>query len=230
MSKLGEALAKDPVPIKWVRTALATFTAAGAALIMAYQGAQWFLGQAETWAESLVEETTEDWRQQTESTSDAVSNLHGLVGDLSLTVESLSDSVNRIAETQTAQSAPAWRWEPPAVQISDGEIGGFVAVQAAGYKLRECGAPALDLYFINGGNLFHRFADVSIINDNGRAITLPTDPDRVQVVNFTARIPGDDGVQPGRAQAYMTVTYPDLCPNVRAETFGPIQFRITPNT
>lgn len=226
MSKISDAFIADSVWIRWVRTALATFTAAGAAIAVSYQGAVWVSDAAQRWAVELVQDTTSDLAVQVNQTQRSVDALQDLVRDVSGSVNTLSSTVEAVSEAQAQTASPPWRWSRADTSISDGLIGGSVEVQASGFKLRECAAPVIDMYFINGESRVHRFADISIINSLGRGIALPVSLTRQQTVRYTAVIPADENIQPGRAQAFITVSYPDLCPQAAAETIGPLQFRI----
>ncbi len=224
MSRLSETIEEDGVAMRWLRTAATTVISVGGALAILWGAVVFVFGpRINDWAVDMIRETTVELRREVEETSRNVADLGDIVGDLTSVVATMR-------EDQAAQEAPAWRWSRPDTSIGDGIVGGVIEIQAAGYKLRECGAPVVDLYFVNGNDLFHRFEDVSITGPDGRGVVLPVAPDRVQHVNFTARIPADEGVMMGRAQGYITVSYPDMCPNARAETIGPMQFRIRDGT
>lgn len=225
---IKQEIAKDSVLIRWVRTAATTIIAIGGAVGILISTAVYIFGpRVADWAESLVLASTEEiraeMRQNAELNRQNAEHLSRLDG----VVERLEETTAALATAQQGSLAPSWRWDPVDTTISDGEIGGLVQITATGYKLRDCGIPTVELYFVNGGGVFHRFTDASLLTPDGRGVALPVDPSRTQQVRYTARIPEGDGVTPGRAQGYISVTYPDACPFVEPATAGPLQFRIT---
>lgn len=196
--------------VKLAAQAVTSVGAAGAVLIGA---GSYLVGPRFTqWAEGLVEQTTAE--------------LSAEVDELQSVVDSLASTVDDVRRDQDAMSAPAWQWDPVETIISDGDIGGEVLVRAAGRKLRDCGSPLVDIYFVNGEQRFHRFQNVSILDTDGRGPALPASPEEVITINFTAEIPRREGIFSGRASGFITFSYPDLCPNARAETVGPLAFWI----
>lgn len=217
---LKQRIDADGVGMRWIRTAATTIVAMAAAVGVLWGGISWLLGpRVVEWSENLVVEATEGLRMELRRNADQIDRLDLVVGRLEQTTSEL-------AEASLMNTSPSWRFDPVETQISDGRIGGEVVIEAAGYKLRDCGAPVVDLYFINGGGVYHRFADTSLLSSNGRGVAFPVDPDRLQSIRYTAEIPADEQVSPGRAQGFISVTYPDACPAVPAEVAGPLQFRI----
>jgi hypothetical protein len=225
MSKLTEDIKADTVGMRWVRTAATTITAFAAAVAVIWSGAIFVFGPRVTeWAEAMIEDATTDVRAEVDRTAREIDRLESVVTQFEGQFE---ESLSRIEEVVAGSSAPSWRFSLPDTSISDGEIGGVVTIRAGGYKLRECGVPRVDLYFVNGAGVFHRFANASLLSANNRGVAFPVDPDRVQRVSYIATIPSNDNVTPGRAQGYISVTYPDNCPAVEEVIAGPLQFRIT---
>lgn len=220
LTKFADDIARDTVPMRWLRTAATTITAMAAAVAVLWSATVYVFGPRVTvWAEEMITAATSDLRSENERTMRQIDRLDSVV-------TTLEGSMQQLAETVAGSTAPSWRFSMPDTSISDGEIGGLVTVRAGGFKLRECGIPRVDLYFANGGGAFHRFERVSLLSEDNRGVAFPVMPDRVQRVSYVATIPEDDGVTPGRAQGFIAVTYPDACPNVPEVVAGPLQFRI----
>lgn len=207
--------------MRWVRTAATTITSTAAAGAVLWMATTWLIApRLDEWAKNLIEETTTHLRGATSANAEQIEQLEDVV-------VALNNSVDLLSKRVTASLAPSWRFSRPDTHISDGYIGGRVLITAGGYKLRECGIPRVDLYFVNGNGTYHRFVDNSLLSDTNRGVAFNVDPGRVQTVRYTARIPANDDVKPGRAQGYISVTYPDGCPEVEEVVAGPLQFRIT---
>lgn len=203
--------------MRWVRA----LSSLAALLAMLWAGGVWLVApRLDLWAKTIINETTTGLKQSSAANAAQIRQLEDVV-------TSLNNSVELLSERVTASIAPSWRFSRPDTHISDGYIGGRVVITAAGYKLRECGVPRVDLYFVNGSGTYHRFEDNSLLSISNRGIAFPVDPNRIQTVRYTARIPDQDDVRPGRAQGFISVTYPDGCPEVDEEIAGPLQFRIT---
>jgi hypothetical protein len=213
---LKKDVQEDIVLVRWIRTAGATTTAA--AVVM---GAIWWVvaPRVVEWGEGVARNATAELREEQKRTADHLDRLDQVV-------VSLEAAVAKIGDAAEQSTAPSWRWDPVETSIGDGPIGGWVDINAAGYKLRECGIPRVDLYFINGGGTYHRFGDTSLLTPDNRGVAFPVNPARLQTIKYRARIPTDDGVTPGRAQGYISITYPDACPAVSEQVIGPLQFRI----
>lgn len=220
---LKERLEQDGVGMRWFRTAATTLTSITAALLVIWGGLLWLVEpRLHQWAKNMVDMSTQDLRDRMERTDDAVDRVEALINSLERNVIALS-------EVTIQSTDPAWKFDHIQTSISDGPIGGLVRITAVGYKLRDCGIPIIDMYFINGGGLAHRFADVSIESAGGRGILLPTDPTRLQTISYAARIPNNEGISPGRGIGYISLTYSDSCPAVDPVVAGPLQFQILPS-
>jgi len=206
--------------MRWIRTAATTVTALSAALAVVW-AALWYLVSPRVveWGEDIVARATADLISDHERTAQNLERLDRVVAKLEENVTILGDAVS-------GSSMPSWRFSMPDTSISDGTIGDRVTITAAGYKLRECGVPRVDLYFINGGGIYHRFTEASLLSADNRGVAFPVAPSRIQTVSYTAKIPGDDNVRPGRARGFIAITYPDTCPAVEEVVSGPLQFRI----
>lgn len=139
-------------------------------------------------------------------------------------------NVARIEALEAAKvqdGSPAIRFTPRGHTIEDGQPGSVVQITWQYFKLRDCGRPDIDLIFRNGGGRLHRFSSVSVLDQEGRGIASEPDPTMVQTISYTARIPGNEGVHPGRAAGWVRVTYPD-CPGVAPVTSPEVIFSILP--
>lgn len=214
-----DKIQQDGVTMRWIRTFGTTVTTTAAAFVVLWTSAVWVFGPRVTsWAEDLVDGATAEMRADLEQNAAHLGRLDEIVRRLEQTTALLSS-------TAEVNAAPSWRFDPVDTTISDGVIGGDVQIVATGYKLRDCGVPIVDLYFINGGGVYHRFVDASILTSDGRGVALPVNPTRTQSLTYTATIPANDGVSPGRALGYISLVYPQ-CPAVEASVAGPLQFRI----
>jgi hypothetical protein len=221
---LKQRIDDDGVGMRWLRTAATTITSISAAGVVIWVAVTWLLGpRVVEWTEALVEDATETLRVETLQNAEHLQRLDDVV-------VRLEETTARLAETQLGNTAPSWRFDPVETTISDGEIGGEVQIRATGYKLRDCGVPVVDLYFVNGGGVYHRFTETSLLTPDGRGIAAPVNPNRPFTITYTATIPTDDGVTTGRALGYISVSYPDVCPAVDPAVAGPLQFRITRST
>jgi len=220
---MKEQIQQDTVIMRWVRTAATTVVAASAALGVLWAATVWTVGpRVNIWATGLISEATSDLEQEVRRNGAHLDRLDQVTLRLEEVVTSLAD-------LQEQDTTPSWRWSTPDTSISDGAVGGRVEITAAGYKLRDCGVPTVDLYFVNGSGSYHRFEDASILTTDNRGIALLPDPTRLQILTYTARIPADDDVSPGRGLGFISVTYVD-CPLIDAAVAGPLQFRITNGT
>lgn len=207
--------------MRWLRTAATTVSSLAAAVLVIWTAIAWLATpRIVEYTQEVIESATLDLRREVQETSSQLSRMDTVV-------ERLEENITRLSEAVAQNTAPSWRFSPPDTFISDGRIGGTVQITAGGFKLRECGIPRVDLYFVNGGGVYHRFIDASVLTAGNRGIAFPVDPDRVQTVRYTATIPEDDNVTPGRANGFISVTYPDGCPSVEEVVAGPLQFRIT---
>jgi hypothetical protein len=211
-----ERIQEDGVAMRWLRTAATTITAVAAAGTVIWGAVLYLVSpRIVEWGEQLVLDTTETLRNDLEANAAHLERLDDVVVRM-----------EEILEGSTYNPAPSWRFDPVDTTISDGYIGGDVTITASGYKLRDCGVPTVDLYFINGGGIYHRFAGASLLSPDGRGVALPVAPERLQRVTYTATIPSDDEVSAGRARGYISIVYPDGCPAVAPAVAGPLQFRI----
>lgn len=220
MSKIGERIQEDSVGMRWIRTAATTIVSTAAAGSILWGVLTWLVApRVDEWAHDLVDKATLDLQQQTGANASNIDKLDKAVDKMGEAISVLSDQL-------ASGQEPAWVFIHGATSVGDGKIGSPVSIVAVGRKLRECGVPRVDLYFIDAAGNFHRFSRPSVLSPDGRGIVLPVRPDENQTVSYTAIIPDDEHVTPGRAQAFISLTYPDGCPNVREAVAGPLQFRI----
>lgn len=218
---IKQEIQQDTVAMRWLRTAATTVTSVAAAVVVGYAVVEYTFGPRITgWAEAMIDAATEEIRQEVDQTSEQTERLERVV-------TRLEESLLTVGTAFEEARSPSWRFDAQGTTITDGRVGGSVVITAAGYKLRECGTPRVDLYFINGGGIYHRFQGSSLLSPDGRGVAFPVSPDRVQSVRYVATIPADDGVTPGRASGYIAVSYPDGCPQVPEVVAGPLQFRIS---
>lgn len=206
--------------LPWIKSAATALSSFVAAIAVAWTAFMWLVEpRVVEWAELLVADMTQETMEETRRTREQLERLDHVVDRLESGVEALAVAVE-------GSSAPAWRFAPSDTSISDGMVGGFVTIRASGYKLRECGIPRVDLFFIDAAQISHRFTEASLLSPDGRGIALPVDPDRMQSVSYSARIPMGDRVRPGRAVGFVAASYPDGCPMVPETISGPLAFRI----
>lgn len=148
------------------------------------------------------------------------------VARLAEEIETLREQLVVINKERAGSTEPVLLFAQVGSSISDGKIGGIVEFLWIFYKLRDCGVPILDLLFINGNGLTHRFQNVSITDAGGRGVRYDPDPNRARTIKYTAQIPADAGVKPGRALGWVSLTYPD-CPHAPAVTSPRVAFDIT---
>ena len=219
---LRERVEEDGIGMRWFRTAATTITSIVGALLVIWMGLLWLVEpRFYDWADQLIDASTKHMAKELEQTT-----LH--LDRLDEVVTKLEENVIALTEASERNTAPSWRFDPVETRISDGPIGGTVTITAAGYKLRDCGVPVIDLYFINGKQTYHRFVDASILTANNRGVSLTPAPNRLQRLTYTAEIPAEDNVTAGRGHGYIAVTYPSQCPFVEPAVVGPLQFRILP--
>lgn len=220
---IKDQIEKDSIAIRWLRTAATTITAVAAAVAVIWGAVIYvFEPRAVAWTTELVESLVLDIRSSTRAAEGSVSRLDA-------SVERLEEVVSGLNTNAAIDTSPAWRFSVPDTTITDGRVGDFVTIRTVGWKLRECGVPRYDVYFVNGEGIFHRFQQVSALDPLNRGVPLDVNLIRPQEVSFRARIPGDEGIKDGRANGYVSISYPELCPRVEPATIGPLQFRIAPN-
>lgn len=217
---LRQNIKADGVGMRWLRTAATTITAVAAATVVVWTAVAWLVSpRLADWGETLVLETTSGLRSELQQNAQHLNRLDDVVSRL-------EETTAQLADTSILNTSPSWRFDPVDTSVSDGRIGGEVTIRATGYKLRDCGVPQVDLYFVNGGGVYHRFVDTSLLTSDGRGIAAPVDPSRTFTITYTARIPDNDNVSPGRAFGFISTTYPDACPAAEPAVAGPLQFRI----
>lgn len=207
--------------MRWVRTAATTITSVSGAAIVLVAALTWFIEPRLTeWADSFVSKATKKLEEDIEAQGARLERFESSLNALSSSVESVAQAVRE-------DGSPSWRFSLPDTRIEDGSIGGTVQISSAGYKLKECGIPVVDLYFVDMRGVFHRFVDASVLSIDNRGIALPVDPRALRQIRYTAQIPANDEVTPGRAEGFISITYPDKCPRAPAAVAGPLQFRIS---
>ena len=154
------------------------------------------------------------------------------VTQLAGVVEQQTDLLARVEVLESGRRqdrSPAIQFMRNGSAITDAAPGGTVRITWAFLKLRDCGRPTIDLLFKNGGGRFHRFRDVSVLDDEGRGVAVDPDPTNPQTISYTARIPADDGVEPGIGFGFVRVSYPEACPDVASVKSPEVFFTILPS-
>ena len=152
----------------------------------------------------------------------------GTLADIVADQTTLLSRVERLESKRKADGRPAIRFDRRGHEITDVAIGGVATFTWRFYKLRECGRPTVDLAFRNGGGKIHRFENLSVLDKNGRGLIYETAPNRAQEISYTASVPTDEGVTAGRSYGWVTVGYPDGCPEVLPVTSPEVSFEILP--
>lgn len=220
MTQLRERIREDGVGMRWLRTAATTIIALSGALGIVWGAMVYLLApRLDQYATGLVVTATADLADEQKQIGSQVDRLEGVVTEVVVTV-------NELARGRREAQAPAWRFHALETSIEDGFVGSVTIIKAAGFKLRECGVPVVDLYFVDAAGVYHRFETPSLLSVSNRGIALPVDPDRMQRLSYTAHIPASPDITPGRAQGFISLTYSDKCPQAETAVVGPLQFRI----
>lgn len=164
------------------------------------------------------------------------SDMKQLQGRFQITIDTLSEVINTqsknvevLAELQATEDrdpSPAIKFPRTGHKIADGRVGDFVQMTFTYFKMRECGAPKLDLYFINGSGIRHRFARPSILDADGRGVNSEVNLVTPQTISYVSQIPANDGVTSGDASGWVEVSYPELCPAVKTAASPVLSFTI----
>jgi hypothetical protein len=138
----------------------------------------------------------------------------------------------RVAALETAttepliDTSPAIRFTPTGHSISDGYIGETVTIEYRFVKLRDCGRPTPDDFFVDAGGTLFRFEDVSIVDEAGRGVAVEPSPNDPQNLRYTATIPAGAGVEAGRASGWVVIRNYEHCPGVAAVASPAVPFEI----
>jgi len=209
----------------------------------------WVQSKAEIWVTGVVSSAVADMAdtvgqntksidrlyQQRENDrsarTDTAQALASIAETQSTMAETLANAVDRLAaleDTKRHDVSQVMDFLPRGSRIGDGAPGDTVEVTWVFLKLRDdCGRPVVELYFRNGGGRVHRFQNASAIDEQGRGIGMPAQPNMAQSISYTVVIPAGEGVRPGRAQGWNRVTYPG-CPGVPPEVSPEVPFTILP--
>lgn len=189
--------------------------------------------------QNSIQSLVDDSATQKASSVELSEDLKTLQSSLAVTVNTLSKVVdtqsqnvaalNEIRGDKDHDPTPAIQFTRTGHSIGNGVIGGFVPMEFTYFKMRDCKAPKLDLHFINGAGLRHRFINVSVVGADGRGVNSEVSPTQKQTIKYVARIPDDDGVTVGKASGWVEVSYPDECPAVETVPSPVLTFNILPN-
>lgn len=211
---------EESTMIKTLRSIATTIVAISGASVAIYGGFLFVVEpRAIEWTTEITNNAVNDMREKLELSERTLERLDNIV-------KNLETSVTRIQEQSLLNNQTAWRFSIPDTFISDGGLGAQVAIRTAGFKLRECGVPVIDLYFVDEDEIYHRFQNPSILTSDGRAVAFPVDATRLQSLNYLATIPENENIRLGRARGYVSMTFPVSCPHVPPSIAGPLHFRI----
>lgn len=115
-------------------------------------------------------------------------------------------------ELNKMDKSPAIRFLNSGNDITDGRPGDIVAVTQTFLKLRDCGRPTVDTLLSDSDGTIFRFEDVSILDETGRGVATPADPNQPQTIRYTARIPDSRGVTSGAALGWVVLANYETCP------------------
>ena len=181
----------------------------------------WFtLPRITEWLETVSTTAVEQYVVQSETNSVALAQLTTQMAEVVTQLQRIQADPTRIRE-------PALRFEPFGHTVTDARAGDRVNITWRFTKIHECGAPLVNVFFRNGGDVTHRFEGVSIVNEDGEGVDYPVDPERVQTLTYSAVIPDDQDVHPGRARAWVTLRYP-ACPWAPPSISPEVPFQILP--
>lgn len=130
-------------------------------------------------------------------------------------------------ESNKADKTPSIRFLSSGNSITDGRIGGLVTITYSFLKLRDCGRPSPDDFFMDSNGSVFRFEEVSILDEDGKGVPSEPDPLEPQALKYTARIPADRGVVPGVAQGWVIIRAYEDCPWLSPVESPKVVFNIT---
>lgn len=181
----------------------------------------WFtLPRITEWMATVATQAVDQYVSQTEDNATTLA-------DVTRQVSVLVDRVDRLQADPSAIRSPVLEFEDFGNTVTNGEAGERVSITWRFRKLHQCGAPLVNVFFRNGGDVTHRFENVSIVNDNGEGVDSPVNPAIVQTLTYSAVIPDDQEVEPGRAYAWVTLRYA-ACPLAPPSISPEVPFRILP--
>lgn len=211
--------------------------AAGTALL-AIMAAIWWLAAPRIVQETrafLAEEVGLDvsviskLQQTLTAQQETISNISATQVQLAGTVRALSEQMSEVQESRRTSVEPPVRWASRGHRVSDGAPGEFVTISMMIYKVRDCGRPRSVAYIVDGVGTVHAVTDKSTTGSDGLSVPLRVGTEVLRH-NFSARIPPDDGVEPGSGYFYLVVDWPEVCPQVPPATSPEVPFRILPPT
>lgn len=184
----------------------------------------WFtLPRITEWVADVATSAVDQYVMQAETNA---ATLEGVTAQLRVLV----DRIDELQRDPRNINEPALEFEDWGYEVSDARAGDRVSITWRFRKLHQCGAPIVNVFFRNGGDVTHRFENVSIVNDDGEGVDYPVDPDTIQTLTYSAVIPDDQDVEPGRAYAWVTLRYaqcpwapPSISPEVPFNILRPPQ-------
>lgn len=109
---------------------------------------------------------------------------------------------------------------------AEAHIGDTIWLEWSFIKVRDCGQPFPNSYIIDKEQVTAHLLSQSTLDESGRGVVSPIDPDKVITMRYTVKIPEDKGLTPGAAKVWIVLVYDEKkCPNV-----DPVSsFRLTLN-
>ena len=161
--------------------------------------------------------------------SDNVNNWIGAIARAAFSDE-IDELTTRLTALEVAvslavSSDPPVEFESSGNMVTDGVIGGLVAIKVMAKKSRDCGRPSISIRFRDSSDFIHAFDTLGFLDDVGRGPSLQVWPDP-QAISFRVRIPADAGVETGNAQAWLELGSFEQCPSVLVIRSPEIPFRI----
>lgn len=126
--------------------------------------------------------------------------------------DAIRERLLRLEQESAVDKSPALRFMPQGNSITDGRRGDVVTVTVAFVKMRDCGRPSPDHFFMDSASTLFRFQDVSIVDEFGRGPGVPPS-ETPQTLKFTARIPKDAAIQLGGATGWVVLRDYERCPH-----------------
>ncbi len=143
-------------------------------------------------------------------------------------LELITLQLDEITKQRAIDSTPPVTFSGGGHSITPMDENGRVKISWTLVKNRDCGRPKVAMSFRNGGGLQHYMQSLSVLSDDGRGVNLPVSTIPV-TINYSGRVPQNDGVQPGRGYAQVILSDFEDCPDVRTIYSPVVDFIISDN-
>lgn len=181
----------------------------------------WFMmPRVNAWVESITKTALSSVAVQSQTNTETLATITLQVAQIVTQIEELKKDPAQVRE-------PALTFEPLGHRITNAKVGHRVIITWYFIKYHDCGAPQVAVFFRNGDDITHRFERLSIIDTDGAGVNMTAQPDRVQSITYSAVIPDDQDVRPGRARGWVTLRYP-ACPWSPPSVSPEVVFQILP--